>query len=160
MREKSQGVVVPVNLPVIEGFRGDYAFLSNFHPAMIRMSTNLYPSVEHAYQAAKTLDSDQRYMIQSCSTPAEAKHLGSKVMIQPLWETMKLSTMHSLLVKKFSLRNPDLLKKLLATHSRKLVEENYRGDTFWGTCGGVGNNWLGKLLMMVRMMRQEQEGEM
>jgi len=142
----------------IEGFRGDYAFLSNFHPAIIQMSTHLYRSVEHAYQAAKTLDSDQRYMIRMAPTPAEAKHLGSKVTIQPLWETFKLSTMESLLMKKFSVRdNPDLLRKLLATGDRKLIEENQWGDMYWGTCGGVGNNWLGGLLMKVRATRQAQE---
>jgi len=142
----------------IKRFRGDYAFLSNFHPANIRMSTNLYRSVEHAYQAAKTLDSDQRHMIQMCVTAAEAKHLGATVTLQPLWETIKISTMYCLLRTKFSVRgNPDLLRKLLATGSRELIEENRHGDRYWGTCGGVGHNWLGKLLMQVRTVRQAQE---
>jgi len=157
MKTENQDTNYSKDLPPIEGFRGDHAFLSNFHPAIIRMSTHLYRSVEHAYQAAKTLDSDERYMIRMAPTPAEAKHLGSKVTIQPLWETIKVSTMESLLMRKFSRGNLYLLRGLLATGDRKLIEENQWGDMFWGTCGGVGSNQLGRLLMRVREMRQAQE---
>ncbi len=150
----------------IVGFRGEHRFLSNFYYCTVMMSTNPYRSVEHAYQAAKTLDSEQRWRIQECATPVEAKHLGSKVTLQPLWETIKLSTMEFLLMNKFSSRNPDLLKRLLATGDRKLIHETHWKDTYWGTCdssassplaAGVGNNWLGRLLMQVRTVRQAQE---
>lgn len=140
----------------IAGFRGEYAFLSNFHPAVVWMSTNEYPTVEHAYQAAKTLDSEERLTIRTAPTPAEAKRLGRTVTIQPAWDGLRLTTMHSLLLKKFGLRNPLLVEKLLATRNRKLIEVNNWGDTFWGVCRGRGLNWLGRLLMNVRIQRMRE----
>lgn len=44
----------------------------------------------------------------------------------------------------------DLRKKLLATGDAELVENNTCGDVFWGICDGVGENHLGKILMLVR----------
>ena len=31
-----------------------------------------------------------------------------------------------------------------------LIEGNEWGDTFWGTCDGIGENHLGKILMRIR----------
>ena len=39
---------------------------------------------------------------------------------------------------------------LLATGEEYLVEGNTWGDKYWGVCGGIGLNHLGKLLMQVR----------
>ena len=47
---------------MINEFQGDYRFLSNFHPAEVEMDGIKYPSVEHAYQAAKSLDKDERIL--------------------------------------------------------------------------------------------------
>lgn len=44
----------------VKGFFGDYRFLSNFHMAPVWYESILYPSTEHAYQAAKTLDESVR----------------------------------------------------------------------------------------------------
>ena len=44
----------------ISSFTGDYSFLSNFHPAEVSLDDINYPSVEHAYQAAKTLNKEER----------------------------------------------------------------------------------------------------
>jgi len=56
--------------------------------------------------------------------------------------------MEEILYLKFT-QNPDLGDKLLATEG--LIEEkNSWGDTFWGTCEGVGQNHLGRLLMKTR----------
>ena len=48
-------------------------------------------------------------------------------------------------------QNPDLKAKLVATGNQELVEGNTWYDTFWGKCGGVGENWLGRLLMAYRL---------
>jgi predicted NAD-dependent protein-ADP-ribosyltransferase YbiA (DUF1768 family) len=39
----------------IQGFFGEYRWLSNFWPVKIHFEEKTYPSVEHAYQAAKCL---------------------------------------------------------------------------------------------------------
>src|SRR6185369_8674281 len=41
-------------------FQGDNRFLSNFFPAEVIYEGITYPTAEHAYQAAKTLDPEQR----------------------------------------------------------------------------------------------------
>ena len=52
-----------------------------------------YPTVEHAYQAAKTLDEDGRKAILEAPTPGKAKRMGRKVRMRPDWEDVKLSVM-------------------------------------------------------------------
>lgn len=45
---------------------------------------------------------------------------------------------------------PEMAERLKATGDAELIEGNYWGDVFWGTCDGVGENWLGRLLMAQR----------
>jgi len=60
----------------IKGFFGEYRFLSNFWFADVFYEGLVYPSVEHAFQAAKTFDIDERLDILKCAEPGEAKRLG------------------------------------------------------------------------------------
>ena len=46
--------------------------------------------------------------------------------------------------------NYALKAQLLATEDEHLEEGNWWGDRYWGTCEGVGENHLGKILMQVR----------
>jgi predicted NAD-dependent protein-ADP-ribosyltransferase YbiA (DUF1768 family) len=62
----------------ITKFKGKYRFLSNFWPVEIEFADMVFPSVEHAFQAIKTLDVEDRKKIQKCSTAAEAKRRGKK----------------------------------------------------------------------------------
>jgi predicted NAD-dependent protein-ADP-ribosyltransferase YbiA (DUF1768 family) len=57
--------------------------------------------------------------------------------------------MYDLLKKKF-ISGSELAERLLATGHAILEEGKWWGDQYWGTVLGVGENWLGKLLMMVR----------
>lgn len=127
---------------MIGPFRGQYSFLSNFFHTE-------FGTVEHHYQAAKTLDKEWRDRILNASTPGRAKRLGRQAPLRPDWDSIKLQTMEDLITWKF-FTNPELAKKLLATGNEELVEENWWGDTFWGRCNGVGENNLGKILMKVR----------
>lgn len=122
--------------------------MSNFHPAVVALDGETYVSVEHAYQAAKSLDADERAMIRRMPTPAGAKRVGRILTIRSDWEQLRLSIMHSLLLQKFS--HPMLKNSLRSTASHELVEGNTWGDTFWGVCDGVGENHLGRLLMEIR----------
>lgn len=54
---------------VIREFRGLYGFLSNFWPSPVIWQGVLYPSVEHAYQAAKTDDPAWIARIAAAATP-------------------------------------------------------------------------------------------
>lgn len=132
----------------IDNFEGEFRFLSNFWPSVVHFEGMEFNSVEHAYQAAKTLDKDLRMKIRNAKTPNDAKRLGKKVDLRADWETEKLSIMFGLLRQKFE--NPELRQKLLATGDAELIEGNWWGDTFWGVCRGRGKNHLGRLLMNIR----------
>jgi ribA/ribD-fused uncharacterized protein len=133
----------------IESFSGDYRFLSNFFRATrtIILDGVEYWSIEHAYQAAKTLDYTERAQFRF-GTPSEAKRLGKTVKIRQDWEHVKEDFMLDFLRQKFI--DTDLEEKLVSTGDAELIEGNYWGDVYWGVCKGIGLNRLGVLLMQVR----------
>ena len=134
---------------MITSFFGKYRFLSNFYPAKVIYDGIEYPTSEHAYQAAKTLDQPTRIQIAALTKPGEAKHAGKKVNLRDDWDDVKISVMEEIVRDKFT-RNPDLRQKLLDTGDQVLVEGNTWFDTFWGVCNGKGRNELGKILMRLR----------
>lgn len=133
---------------MIDRFTGEHAFLSNFFPAKVDLEGVTFPTVEHAYQAAKTDDPNERESIRIVSAPGVAKRLGRHVTQKANWGQMRLSTMEGLLRQKFA--DSELREFLLATGGEELVEGNWWGDQFWGVCNGQGENNLGKLLMKIR----------
>jgi hypothetical protein len=139
--------VMPIS-PKIQRFNGKYSFLSNFYPAPVMLDYVWYSTVEHAYQAAKSLLVPERNNIKLCRTPGEAKKIGRQVSLRSDWEQVKENVMLDLLRQKFT--PMDLRELLINTGSSVLVEGNSWGDTYWGQCSGVGQNKLGVLLMQVR----------
>jgi ribA/ribD-fused uncharacterized protein len=138
----------------ISRFSGPYRFLSNFYPAPIIWEGIRYPTNEHAFQAAKTLDPQARQDIALAPTAALAKSRGRHVLLRPGWDdTVRYAVMQQLLDIKFS---DDLLRQqLLGTGSATLVEGNTWHDMHWGVCtcprhDGMGLNWLGRLLELTR----------
>lgn len=124
-------------------------FLSNFYdPSPVKYLGETYPTVEHAYQAAKTKRKVERDHIRSQPTPRDAKRAGRSATLRPDWEEVKVRVMRKLLQQKFAI--PELRAKLLATGHAFLQEGNWWGDEFWGVCKGKGKNMLGLLLMQVR----------
>lgn len=144
---------------VIESFTGPFAFLSNFSLDPVEFEGIVYPSVEHAYQAAKTTDAKTRSLFAQNMTPGQAKRFGQKVTLRHDWEKIKVSVMSNLVAAKF--KNLDLAKKLAATGDAPLVEGNNWHDNFWGdcycgrsACEKRGENFLGKILEGVRTMNE------
>lgn len=136
------------------------SFLSNFYPCKVEFEGMIYPSVEHAYQAAKTEDLAARKKILSCKYAGQAKKLGRQVKQRENWEEVRESIMMRLLHRKF--QDPILKRCLLNTSAEGLAEHNYWHDTFWGRCFcskhcGSGKNILGKLLMELREHIQIEE---
>ena len=132
----------------IESFSGPYRWLSNFYMVDVEFDGKIYPSTEHAFQAAKTFDEKDREDVRQADTPKLAKKLGKLVKLREDWDSVRLSVMEDMLRKKFE--NPELRRKLLETGHAELIEGNYWHDTFWGVCDGKGENNLGKLLMKIR----------
>lgn len=134
---------------MISSFTGKYRFLSNFHLHYVEGEHRLmFPTNEHAYQAAKTDDLRSMLEIQRCITPGQAKKLGRSVKLRDNWDDIKLDIMLGLIRKKFA--DPALRAQLLATGGEQLVEGNIWNDTYWGVCADKGENHLGVLLMEVR----------
>lgn len=133
---------------IIDSFTGPYRWLSNFWPARVWLDGEAFPTVEHAYQAAKTLIEADRSRIKGCFTPGDAKRAGRLVALRQDWLAVRVPVMRELLREKFT--DPDLRAKLVATGDAELVEGNTWGDTFWGVCRGKGENTLGSLLMELR----------
>lgn len=132
----------------IDSFEGEYGFLSNFYPLSIEYEGHIYNSSEHAYQAYKTIDPKKRLHIASAHSAFEAKRRGNAVEIRKDWDNVKVEIMRGILKEKF--KHPEMKQKLIDTGTAELIEGNWWGDTFWGTCNGKGQNWLGKLLMEIR----------
>ena len=131
-------------------FQGEYRFLSNFDPAVVEFEGITYPSVEHAYQSAKTLDMTERRRIAAIKDPAHAKRAGRALNPQRSdWEQVKFEVMETCVRHKFT-HHPELRDKLLATGDALLEEGNTWGDRIWGVYQGQGDNRLGKILMKVR----------
>lgn len=132
-------------------FQGQYRWLSNFWPAVIMLDGYIYPSVEHAYQAAKTHPS-QRAPFRHYRTPGEAKRM-AKGKEPPDWVMRRVPIMRHLIEQKF-VPGSNLAAMLLDTGDVKIVEGNAWGDQFWGVCRGKGCNTLGVLIMDQRAYLQ------
>merc|ERR1719330_365520 len=114
-----------------------------------------FPSSEHAFVAAKTLDMVMRQEIADTPDPKDAKRYGRQVELREDWEDVKEEIMLEVLRSKFSKsQNHGMVKQLLDTGRRPLIEGNLWRDTYWGMAtvdGEVqGENRLGQLLMQVR----------
>lgn len=139
----------------VYGFFGEWRWLSNFQLCETSYEGDIYPSVENAYQAAKTSDREARKPMMERTSDDEmtegkrARLFGRKAKIRPDWEEIKVEVMLSIVKEKFY-RNPTLAGALLSTGDLYLEETNYWGDRFWGVSKGEGHNNLGKILMLIR----------
>src|SRR5512138_3270885 len=98
----------------IDSFTCEHVFLSNFYEVLISYEGITYPSVEHAFQAQKTLDGAERRKIAACGSPGRAKSLGRKVKLRKDWESVKVDLMTQLVRVKFT-TDTDLRERLLQT---------------------------------------------
>jgi ribA/ribD-fused uncharacterized protein len=132
---------------MIKGFQGEFRFLSNFYPVEVKFGDLVFSSAEAAYQAQKTLDMKLREEFTHLDARS-ARRLGRNIAIRQDWEEERLNIMYRILRDKFA--GEPLRNMLLETGSAYLEETNYWHDTFWGVYNGVGENHLGRLLMVVR----------
>lgn len=134
---------------MIDKFREEYFFLSNFYNAPVEFEGIKYKNNEAAFQSAKTIDKDLRKRKFSRLSPSEAKKLGRKVKLRDNWEEIKDEVMYQIVKDKFT-RNNKLRIALINTKDEKLIEGNSWKDKYWGVYKGKGKNKLGEILMRVR----------
>lgn len=133
---------------VIDSFRGEYFFLSNFCEVPVMYDGITYLNNEAAFQAQKTLNREQRLDF-AMLNPSQAKKKGRSVSLRPDWEEIKINVMYEICKAKFT-QNENLKRSLLNTGNAELIEGNNWGDKIWGQVNGIGENNLGKILMKIR----------
>lgn len=134
---------------MIDRFEGKYEFLRNDYPCNIEFEYNIYPSVEHAFQAAKTNDIQIRIQIRQ-ATAMDAKKIGRSLQVPLDWDSKRIEVMTKLIDKKFE-SSFGLRLKILMTGCQDLVQGGMFKDDFWGlNKSGKGQNMLGVLLMDYR----------
>lgn len=119
-----------------------------------------YPTVEHYYQAHKSMDRDKREHIASLATAAMAKKAGRLLEMRPDWDEVKNEVMGNALRYKFAPTTSWGLR--LRKTTGEIVEYNYWHDTYWGVCTcnrchSTGKNMLGVMLMNIRARNIEKE---
>lgn len=133
---------------MINSFKGEYYFLSNFYEVPVFFDGIQYKNSEAAFQAQKCENFEDRKAFSQLNA-SEAKLKGRRVKLRSDWESVKIDLMTKIVEAKFT-QNKELAQKLIDTGSEYLEEGNHWGDKVWGTVNGVGQNNLGKILMQVR----------
>jgi N-glycosidase YbiA len=128
-----------------------YVF-NNFSAHAIEFRGKLYPTCEHAYQAAKCTDPQGQEAIRNARSPLEAKRLANemyKAARDPDWGNKKVAVVEEILRAKLA-QHPEAQEALRESGDEDIVEDSPT-DYFWGIgADGSGQNVLGKLWMKLR----------
>lgn len=157
-------------------FINEKAYLSNMYSCTIKFDASkefkamfpnvdfdgeIYESSEHIYVAMKSQNKKWHQMVRDTDNPKDTKKLNRKhikkdilfdtdkeFLLRSDWDEIKVEVMSAVVLLKF-IQNKDLAKKLILLEGQ-IEERNYWNDIFWGTCKGIGENYLGRILMRVR----------
>lgn len=146
---------------VINSFKGEYLFLSNFDTAPFRWRGIMFKSGEQAFAYAKTwhIPQGRQQIFQKnvllAKYPGDAKKFGRACPLDvDEWNERRVHYMREIVHAKFSYVK-DYAGKLINTGASPLVEGNDWNDGFWGKYRNsegvvVGLNMLGTILMEER----------
>lgn len=131
----------------------EFFCLDNFSSFAVVYNGVKYPTVEHAYQSLKFVDTAPEIakQIADCFSAHEAQKIAqaNKDKQNPNWDEIKVDIMEELLRFKLE-QNPYVKKKLLQTKDCTICEDSPK-DAFWGIGQNRdGQNQLGKLWMKLR----------
>lgn len=136
-------------------YEQDFYVLSNFSAFNLRWEGLVFPTSEHAYQWSKFWDVNNGQNVKKFILHASSAHQAFKLAEQFRgerrndWDKVKVGIMRNILRAK-ARQHDYVLRKLLATGDRELVENSWRDD-FWGWGPNRdGQNMLGKLWMEIR----------
>ena len=147
-------ILTSMDKDTIAGFflEGWYVF-DNFAPFQIEWRGKLYPTSEHAYQAAHFTDSAPHIAeeVRLCRSPKLASDLANSnaAMEDPGWKSKRLALMEEIL--RCKLDQHDLIRDTLISSETKTIIEMNDNDAFWGWgADHNGENNLGKIWMKLR----------
>ncbi len=129
-----------------------YDVLNNFSANAVEINGVLYPTSEHAFQAAKCTDPDGKREIIAAKSPLLAKEVSNQKYESAKdsdWSAKKLSVMESILRAKLD-QHQEVRDALVKSGDEEIAEDS-PVDEFWGRGkDGGGENQLGKLWMKIR----------
>jgi len=152
--------------------RTAFRFLSHFYPSVFELDGEVWPTVEHYYQAQKSDCADYKAAVRATQTPGEAKRLAAQPtaprriskdswfklhgrLPRSDWYEVKLAIMRRADAAKYE-QNTDLAQRLLETGDAELVEDS-PAEPYWGVGpNNDGSNWAGRVLMEVRHTLRSQ----
>jgi ribA/ribD-fused uncharacterized protein len=137
----------------IKFYTPEFYVFNNFSAHAIEFRGKLYPTCEHAYQAAKCTDNPQgQETIRSARSPLEAKRLANetyKAARDRDWGNKKVAVVEEILRAKLA-QHQEARDALRESGTEDIVEDSPT-DYFWGEgADGSGQNMLGKLWMKIR----------
>lgn len=126
--------------------------LSPFSAHRIRIWGEVFPTLEHAYQASRIKPGPERDAIKSASSPMDAWREGQKHKNNPDLQVSnfdKDAVVEELFRAKLS-QHPDISAVLKESGDKELLKV-YDTDYYWGTgADGSGENRMGKIWMKIR----------
>lgn len=129
-----------------------YDILNNFSAHAVEIDGVVYPTAEHAYQAAKCTDKKGKTEIAAARSPLGAKEISNKKYEHakdPDWDNKKLEAMERVYRAKLA-QHPLVREALIRSGDEEIIEDS-PVDYFWGGGkDGSGENHLGKLWMKLR----------
>ncbi len=134
-------------------FLKEWYVFDNFAPFQTEWRGKLYPTAEHAYQAAHFLNTDPilAEKVRVCRSPREASDFANVHSDQddPEWKEKRLSIMEEIVRAKLE-QHPLVHSTLTESGELYIVEMNDE-DEFWGWGKNHdGQNNLGKIWMKLR----------
>lgn len=140
---------------VVGFYEREFYMFSNFSSFQVEWRGRLWPTSEHAYQAAKYLDHDEEYAekIYQARSAHQAYKLAKsdegRSRRRPDWSEIKDEIMLDICRHKLE-QHEYIRDKLLATNDELLVEDSPKDD-YWGWGSDRrGRNQLGKTWMKLR----------
>lgn len=133
----------------IKSRRQSTRFLTNNFRCRVEFNGRIYPSVTHAFLAARSMHPADHRAIAACRYISQAVAKAREItMVRPYWVKCRHGIMLGLLESKFS--DQFLGRLLVKTHPRPLIATGT--DPYWelNIPTGAGENQLGILLTIVR----------
>ena len=131
----------------------EFYVFDNFSSFQIEYNGILFPTSEHAYQAMKFIKTNPEIFekIKNARSAHDAQKIATenKDEVDKEWNKKKRLIMKNILRNKIN-QHPYVLKKLLQSGNREIVEDSWR-DSVWGWGENKdGQNLLGQIWMELR----------
>jgi ribA/ribD-fused uncharacterized protein len=129
-----------------------FMYLSPFSAHRIEIWGESFPTLEHAYHAARVIPGPERDAIKNAKSPKDAWRIAQKYKSNPTFAVPdfdKDAVMEEIMRAKTA-QHSDIVAILKESGDRELLKV-YDTDYYWGTgADGSGENKIGKLWMKLR----------